>query len=152
MQNHNCPQCGSENTSTFAMINRGGTTTGSFGAVSYGLNAGVIGTKGKTSNQSVLAQQTAPPPKAGRGAGVYVLAGFAGLVGYGLINAILNMFGYELISVMGLVVFAVVSFIAYVFLDKHERAKTSEWEDEMQTWNNSWMCLKCGFTFISRAK
>jgi len=141
---YNCPRCGSENTSTFPMIHLGGTTKGSFGAVSYGLAAGLVGTKGKTNTQNLLALQTSPPTKPGYAAGDLILGIMVGGTFVLAMVSAFSLFGYVPVPVFSFIIFAAGLACFYYFRSKQVNEKVNEWRQAIQQWENSSMCLKCG--------
>lgn len=141
-----CPRCHSDNTASFPMIYQGGTTTGNFSALSYGTNAGVIGTGGKTKSQSLLAQQTAPPQKQNNGclhAFITVLILFGSMFVFTLVMTALV--GESSLTGLLAFIFGMVATIFYaVHINRNSKAENKVWREQIAQWEKSWMCLKCG--------
>ncbi len=150
MNNHafNCPRCGSGNASSFQMIYQSGTQTGNFKAVSYGLKAGVIGTGGKTNSQSILANQTAPPPMPGVTAEHVIVAVVVGVVCIAVFNFALSATGREAPAALAVMIFIASSLGFLIYNGRKIAQKRELWQSKIKTWENSWMCLKCGDTWI----
>lgn len=139
-----CPQCRSNQTSSFQMIYQGGTSTGTHKSISYGANVGIIGTGGKSSSQSLLAQQVAPPPMPKLTNSDKFFAVCCFLVGTAIFNALISnqipLFGF---------VFGLALAGGFLFFKSEQIAvKRNLWKQTIQQWQNSWMCLRCGFTWI----
>lgn len=138
--NFRCPQCGSESTAAFGMIHQGGTTSGSFQALSYGSGTGLVGTGGRTSGRTGLAAQTAPPRRPG-------MSGWDLLISFVIFIVLLNI-GMVFHDIVGLII-SVAGVGGYVYLrNKQVRLAKALWTDDVIQWNRSWMCLRCGRKFM----
>jgi transcription elongation factor Elf1 len=153
-----CPRCGSDNTSSFALIHSGGTSAGSFQGVSYGAKTGTIQTSGRTGSQSLLAQQTAPPirPNFVNSNGVlltvivFVVACVISVFVRGFATSV---FGDNILT--SLISPAFVFGVPILFVIYHNKQllqKRELWKSEKAQWEKSWMCLKCGIVLINKSQ
>lgn len=141
-----CPRCKSQNVSTLSMIYQSGSSAGSFKAISYGLNAGVIGTGGKTKNQTYLAQSAAPPKMPQLQTADWLFAFFIGAVAFWVIaDATGTPAAGAVAFVIGL--FGFIGFRFYLI----EQAK-QKWKVKIKEWESTWMCLACGASFQVQMK
>jgi hypothetical protein len=146
MQNqaYNCQRCGSENTSSFPMIYQGGTQTGNFQAVSYGFGVGAIGTAGKTKNQNLLSQQTAPPSKPSLNREDFVFACILGICITPILWFLLESLDRYVEESVYVFTFLIIFSVYYYFRYQQVEKKRIAWKEEMREWENCWMCMKCG--------
>ena len=143
-QAYNCQRCGSDNTSSFQMIYQSGTQSGNFKALSYGLGTGAIGAAGKTNSQSLLSQQTTPPPMPKLTGSDFIFACIAGIALIVLTQTFLDVIGYDALPILTIICFIVGFSGLYFFRNEYIKKKKVIWKGDMQKWRNSWMCLKCG--------
>lgn len=151
---YNCPRCHSENAQSFQMIYQSGTSTGTYSGVSYGHNVGVIGTGGSSRSQNLLARQLAPPRMRGIGSGAIISAGFgAGLTGLFLliVSIFIGSYGLPTLAIITLFVAAVaaisVCILILMYFSKITNKQNELIKIEIEKWQHSWMCLKCGNTW-----
>jgi len=136
-----CNKCGSENTQRLQVAFEGGTqdisaTSHTAGVGSIGGKLGLSGAVTKTSGtqQSVLAQKAAPPPKAPLKPGV-------GLIVFGLI--MMSFVGGFWFVTFGLASIAGGGYMIF----KAQQFNSKEWPALYQRWLESWLCHKCGHIY-----
>ena len=155
----NCPQCQSEQTSSYRMLWMSGTASGNVSGigVTAGGNVGVFG--GSSSQQTYLAQSVAPPSTPSFRGGVFgclvpfIVFLFATTIlrlvftylrsaAPGLMAAIAPSnaagFGLGIVCIFGSLVLRAV----YLQWRKQRLAPVQE------TWERSWLCLKCGTRWV----
>lgn len=130
-----CTKCGSDNTQRLQVVHEHGTqnisTTSSTVGGGYGgsFGAGAAHTKTEGTSQSTMAQKSAPPSKKTFGFCVGLifvgLLCFGGGVGWGA-------FGLLLIAAGGLGIKNALDF------------NGDQWPQLFKTWEESWVCNKCG--------
>lgn len=130
-----CPKCGSDNTQRLQVVHEHGTqnisTTSSTVGGGYGgsFGAGAAHTKTDGTSQSTMAQKAAPPAK--KTLGIFIGMIFIGLLcfngGWGWI-----VFGLLLIAGGG---FGIKDAVAF---------NGNQWPQLFKTWEESWVCNKCG--------
>ncbi len=144
--NTTCPRCNSDNTSSYQMIYSGGTATGSFKALSYGLNSGAIGTGGKTKSQTLLAQQTTPPPIPTIEVSQILFAVLAGILVFIVFSSATG------VGLIGLGLGVAIAIIIIGLFMQRLQPQTLEWQKRIMIWQESWMCLKCGHSWHNKPK
>ena len=155
----NCPQCQSEQTSSYRMLWMSGTASGNVSGigVTAGGNVGVFG--GSSSQQTYLAQSVAPPSTPSFRGGVFGC----------LVPFVVFLFATTMLRVM----FAYLSYIApglmrviapsnavafgvgilCIFGSLVLRAVYLQWRKQrlvpvLETWERSWLCLICGARWV----
>jgi len=126
--NTNCPDCASENTSSFQMIYTGGAS-------------------GQTGNRNVLIQQTERPfpPPDGSGTtiiitifvAIFLVAGSSVLAG--IIDPKFTFVG----SLAGVAISVLLGITLFASAKRKYRNQIIQWQDSLLFWQNSWMCLDC---------
>lgn len=155
----NCPQCQSEQTSSFRMLWMSGTASGNLSGMSVtaGGNVGVFG--GSSSQQTVLAQSVAPPsPPPFRG---FLFGCLMPLLLWAVLTPAFNTIYFKLqralpqvmqifpphhLLLLGIAVLDVV--IPLVLRALYLRWRKQRLAPVLQIWENSWLCLKCGVRWV----
>ena len=118
-----------------------GTTSGNLAMAGYSQGGGLGTMGGKTKNQTLFAQLTAPPKPQG-------LLGFVVLlivVDLLLSAAVRNVTG---LPVLGLSFFGA-GFLGIMYLTNQQSKKNKAiFNFKMRTWMQSWACRRCGNTFL----
>ena len=151
-KNTTCSKCSSPDTQRVAMAYSSGTSCGHVSAVTYsgGDNFGVVG--GNTTVQTLLAQQLRPPEEP-----PFVVFLLTAVVG-SIVAAVViffavalttgtDMYGYLASGVGGAVTFG----FGLWRLDKSYNKIAAQYKKDTWRWNNSWICLRCGNTWLPRA-
>lgn len=129
---------------SFPMIYQQGTSTGTIQAISYGGDAGLIGTGGKTKSQSFLAQKATPPIQPEFSLSEVFASFFIFLLITVVILVLgLNGLGWIFTFLFGVVAYSLLVFFIYNRYKKVEKEKIP-YQRLLTIWQNSWMCLKCG--------
>lgn len=132
-KNNGCPQCQSEQTSSFEMVYMQGTTQGKLKATTYefGEGFGVMG--GKTSSQSVIAQKCTPPASP---ANLYGVSALVAVIGFGMFLCSR--------SIAMLVGVGVIAAGIFYYSQKQNKVLTEQHQLALLRWKRSWICLRCG--------
>jgi hypothetical protein len=150
--NTTCNKCAATNTQRVAMAYSSGTSNAKLTGLTFseGDSFGVV--SGKSTSQTLLARQLRPPTGPSYifntavaafgaiGAGVLMFLSFAicfGNVGYSFLAAF-----FGAIMVAG---------VAFWQLDKNFKSQEAKYKRELWRWQNSWVCLRCGNTWMPRA-
>ncbi len=135
-----CSKCDSNNTQSFEMAWQTGTSGGTIKAGTIGggtAGFGVASTSGKTSSQSLLAEQLAPPTPPTTNA----LAVF-GLPVAGFIVGLLQI---PILGTAPVVLLPLVGFVGGIVISQSQIKKAMPaFEKLYARWQRSWICLKCG--------
>ena len=141
-QHFDCPRCQSSDTRSFEMAYAMNTTTAQTGAIGYTLGVGPTVAKAKTTGQTGLASRIAPPTNPGLGAGRSIAIAFASALIVGSVvgqSAAGGTVGFWL---------GVLVFIAtFVIMAKYENGQTEEYNQKLEKWRHSWICMRCGSTW-----
>lgn len=146
MANYVCPHCGSDQVQRYSVAFAGGISDVNTNTVGVGLTGnglGVGGAKTRGTSQTALSMSVAPPEKYGYGK--EILKAFGIVI---LANLVLGM-------TIGNNAFAgVLSWVAggaYLYFhtyQKYYNYNKNIWPKEMEQWEHSWLCMKCGNRFI----
>lgn len=161
--NTSCPKCNSENTQSFEMAHRAGSTSGF--AVGAGVTSeGDIGVIPAYSRQRTgVAKLTEPPQKDAGGAGeslalifiALVIFNVVSIVTVGLLSLVLDL-AFDSVSlwIVGLFIGLLASVAFGVFMWKRTEGQKGKveaaYKAALMKWQHSWLCLKCGKTFYIR--
>ncbi len=125
------------------MAHESGTMTGKVSMFSVGVDAGVIGSRGKTSSQSLLAQRLKPPIEKKYNDKFFMalcVAIIFGVLASVVIGSVFPSVGIlsGLLTGTGLAV--------YLFrkINKQAAKDDAEYLTARKQWLNSWVCGKCG--------
>lgn len=144
---HICPSCKSDNIQAFPIAYENGTSHSSSAssAVGLGMSGGKLGIgvgsgTTHTTSMSLTAQKVAPPQKA-------TLILYAMVAAPGLLGMLFLFGGIDTGSFgMGVFGFAAMAFGVYVI--KQFQKKQAEYPLKYSQWQRSWLCHKCGGTFM----
>jgi hypothetical protein len=151
-----CPKCESEDVQRLAMIYQHGTAT----SVSTGSTLGAVGddlavagtvTSGK--QQSLLAQQAAPPQPRGN-SGCLLITGIL-LVAFGLLApfvTVTRMADNRDVSLLPVGIVVIVVGIILLVLSRARVRNNAEYNRTTyarlkERWDRTWLCLRCGSRF-----
>ena len=129
------------------MIYQSGTTTGTSQTLAYGGEVGLIGASAKTKSQSVLAQRVVPPIKPEFSLSEVLAVG--AIIAIIIFTSIgLLAFGLHWILVI-LIALAATGGVVYFTIQKINSVEKAKYpyERALTIWQNSWMCLKCGYNW-----
>jgi hypothetical protein len=138
-----CPQCKSDNVMTVPMAYESGTTTGKVSMLSFGLDSGVIGSRGKVTSQSVLAQRLKPPVEKKYNDKFFMALCVA--IIFGVLASVVVGSVFRPIGILsGLL--AGIGLVVYLFrkINKQAVKDDAEYLTARKQWLNSWVCGKCG--------
>jgi hypothetical protein len=125
------------------MAYEAGTSSGTLQFTTYDPDAGFSASGGKTSNQTFLAQKVQPPVRPewtfGEVFAVPFLAAIAFIIAASLNNAVLGIF-------LGLTVGSLMWYV----INRRVSQKKPIYEKELSKWARSWICLRCGMTWLMR--
>lgn len=157
----NCPHCQSDHTSSYRMLWMSGTASGSVSGTGITANGqiGLIG--GTSSQQTFLAQSVAPPtPPPLRGFLFGCLLPFiVCLVLTTMLSALMTMvrLGSPVLAKGLAPLLSNVSFFwlailciagSLVLRNVYLQMKKQKLAPVLQTWERSWLCLKCGVSWV----
>ena len=139
-----CPSCTSDNTQSFQMAYQSGTTSGTLIGISERGGIGVAGGK----SQSVLAKSLKPPTADGSlGEGIAYI--FIMVVAFNVIGVALMVL---IDPVLGIFISIALTIAVGIFgVIKGRRSKGENERNfklAMDRWRRSWICLKCGGTWL----
>ena len=135
-----CPQCGSENCQSFAVLNAHGTS------VSNTTSRSMLGKSHHHEvAQTAMGAATAPPAKKGLKGKFWWSVGLLA-IGIGILANI----GQGSSWVAGVVVLLVGFVVAY-FLVRSFQWNRTVWPQLYEEWNQQWLCNQCGTVFVPGA-
>lgn len=162
MLNTTCSKCGSDNTQSFKVAHKLGTSSG------FGVGVGMSGDgeagvgTGFSRQRTGIAQITKPPSKGGSVVESLVTMLVAVII-FNFVGAFASLFiawatNSELASVSVWIAGLFIGFLAAlafsIFCWKRTAAQQSKQKiahkAAMMKWEHSWICLKCGHTFYVR--
>ncbi|MBK7803114.1 MAG: hypothetical protein IPJ55_10720 [Chloracidobacterium sp.] len=161
MQSTNCPKCSSDDTQSFDMAHKSGSSSGLvIGVGTTHGNLGVGGGYQKT--KSGLAKQTEPPNEdsdVGSGIAFIFIAififNFVGSPLSLLLAWVLGRENWDLTSWLVGMFIGLVAAITFVVLarkynDSQKTKVAAAYKVALMKWQHSWICLRCGNTFYVR--
>lgn len=143
--NYVCPHCGSEQIQRYSIAYTNGisdvtaTTTGV--GISSGGVLGVGGAKTSGTAQTALSQSVAPPSKYSYLRELFIAFVVIPIV-FGLLNDLLLPFKWKWVFILSFV---------YLYFHTYKVAfnyNQNIYPKDMEDWNKSWLCMKCGHRFI----
>ena len=144
--NYVCPHCGSDQVQRYSVAFAGGISDVNTNSVGVGLTGnglGVGGAKTRGTAQTALSMSVAPPAK--KGYGKEILKAFGIVIVANLV--LMSIFGNNAFS--GILSWAAA--IAYLYFHTYKvyyDYNKNIWPKEMEEWQHSWLCMKCGNRFI----
>ncbi len=139
-----CPECESENTRKYSIVNEDVTSKGeSEGSVDHS-DFSVSHSRSEHSSQTELAKRCSPPDEPSPG---FILSTI------GIVFSV--WFAFQVGDMMdsfwiGLVSFPVSTTMLYVFWSLVlARSSHRRHEEDMAEWEKTWICLKCGNSYIN---
>ena len=142
-----CPECKATNVQRLSLVFKQGTSSIQLMSTSLGLGVGggQLGIGGATtatagSQQSLLAQQMAPPKKKDQALGGCVL----------VVGAVLLTFGFlagERVIIPLIIIGVPVVVAGFWAMQRADSFNKKEYPLRVATWERSFLCLRCGHTF-----
>lgn len=144
--NYVCPHCGSEQIQRYSIAYSNGLSDVSTKTVGVGVSGGGLGVGGaKTTgtSQTALSQSVAPPSKYS-----YVKEALIAFLAIPLVfDIIRKLILPSFIPSISYLIFT----IAYLYFHTYMVAfkyNHDIYPKDLEAWNNSWLCMKCGHRFI----
>jgi predicted nucleic-acid-binding Zn-ribbon protein len=150
MKETKCSKCGSDNTQSFKMANKMGTTSGTLAGVGLSADGDIGVGGGVSSTRTALAELTAPPEhdhSAGRSVAIIFLLLVANSVIFVLLMLVMEP---TPAVITGSVLAIGVSVFTYYMLKQSNPKAEAVYKAAMMKWEHSWICMKCGHTFYVR--
>ena len=142
-----CPKCACADTQSYEMAYQTGTSSGRINTLSYNADVGFIGTGGTVTNRTMLASQVSPPVASDET--VEILVGFVLSI---ILLTITSIFLFSVIGVLGFPLgFVIIGGLVFGLykLTKPTRQKNKlNYEQNIAKWSRSWICLRCGASWI----
>ncbi len=142
-----CPHCKSDNTTSFKMAWMAGSSTGrnESRGVAINLRGGLMvgGMSGRTNNQTMIAEQCAPPALKPLKTWGWVAMFFFVLLFLGPILS-----GDWASKIFGLVLIAPVVFFGSKAINKSNQKIRDENRQKIAQYESTWLCLRCGTKFV----
>lgn len=163
-----CPDCASSDTQSFQMAYQTGTSSGNLSVATYNPHTGFGVGGGKTSNQTILANQVRPPVAPSN-------SGCANVLAFCLLFLMVFSISWTLpviivgkiasvsapnasgmitgaAAILFIVPAVVVAIYAYSYLQKgsaeNEKRYLADYQNEIARWSKSWICLRCGCVWL----
>lgn len=145
---HICPRCNAETTVRFPVAYQQGQSVTNISATSRNIVSGTTFTSGQQFNQSQTSRMTAPPPKPSFNLAPQVILG--GL--FGFFTLALSLAGGRATALWAIPLFVLLAAgLAFwaVTAKKNHDSKMPQWNAAMQQWERSWLCNRCGLTYVA---
>src|SRR5215213_4412547 len=146
-----CPSCNSNDTQSFEMVYKTGTSFGKIQTVSYNHELGLSTGSANTSSQTILASNINPPIKPQENT-IFVVI-FTLIVAPWLIaiyistnNSADRMYGF----LFGCICTFLVTLFILIFYKRWSKEiskQRNEYKSAIANWLRTWICLRCGTTW-----
>jgi hypothetical protein len=156
----NCPQCGSKQTKSYPMIHQAGTTTTSRNSNTITSRGRARATSSNSVRQTKLAASTAPPAAPSNLLGcfsAFVTCVIVWIVAANLLPAIAHMIPpavartfQPFAGIASFIVALLAALLIYKITKGPYRRRRAQFEAEMDEWQRSWLCLRCGASWSYR--
>jgi predicted nucleic-acid-binding Zn-ribbon protein len=138
-----CPKCASDNTQSFEMAYQTGTSSAAMIGISQ--PGGIAAGAGKSS--SALAKNVKPPEKESVGESIGIIVAmiivfnFLGVALMVLVDPFVGIFAAIILTIGG-------GIFGVIKSGKGKAEKDRVFQVAMKRWRQSWICLKCGGTWM----
>lgn len=152
MANNNfvCPHCGSDQIQRYSVAYANGISNVNTNTVGVGITKGGLGIGGaKTTgtSQTALSQSVAPPEKFNIIKWVIasvIIAPIACTLFFAIVEVVT---GFSAIKIWSILNFASIVAALYYFPYRFYQYNKNVYPQEMERWQHSWLCAKCGHRF-----
>lgn len=151
MSNYVCPKCGSDQIQLYSIAYSGGISAVNTNTVGVGLTGsgiGVGGAKTVGTSQTALSQSVAPPEKLPVVKGILMSVILVPLVVAIVVGILEIMLKIRLGAVASVIIFAAMVYALYRYPYNYYQYNKNVYPQEMERWQHSWLCAKCGHRFI----
>jgi hypothetical protein len=125
------------------MAYQAGTSSGTLQFATYDPDTGLSVSGGKTSNQTFLAKKVRPPVRPKWTFGEVFAVPFLAVIAF-VIAASLNN------AVLGVLLGVIVGSLMWYVTNRRVSQKKPIYDRELSKWARSWICLRCGMTWLMR--